>query len=240
MNSQLAELWSNYIESRSIEIRNQLVEKYMRLVYFELSKTNAPIGFEREDMLQFGTIGLINAIDKCDLEKIDKFENYALIRIRGEIMDALRVYIKNTQGISRDTLMKIKEIEKAKKEIIEITKDTVSDIEIMKHLNMNEIEYNKLQLKTIIYNGVSLEEYNESPADSPENIEKDYLRDETYNEIINSLPLLKDKEEFVIREHYLNNKPFNALAVELGVSFARVSQIHYEAIKQLRLLVNKE
>ncbi|MBR4313428.1 MAG: sigma-70 family RNA polymerase sigma factor, partial [Lachnospiraceae bacterium] len=87
-----AELWQNYIKTRSQELRNQIIEEYAYLVKIIANKMVLYLGtnVEFDDLCSYGIFGLIDAIDKYDLTNNVKFETYASLRIRGEILDNIR------------------------------------------------------------------------------------------------------------------------------------------------------
>lgn len=245
MNPSRNELWDNYTIEKSQEVRNKIVESYLDLVNQETRKIKTPVGIEKQDIYQFGVLGLIDAVEKCDPEKVEKFEAYASIRIRGEIVDQLRQYAKHTQGVSRSTLKRIKELEKIKNELEMKKKDKVNENEIMEYLNLGEKEFSKLQMKTLIYNGVPIEDFYDNPnekkefADS-ENAEYQILEEEMKREVRVYLEKLKEKEKYVIENYYLKHKNISIIAEELGVSEARISQLHHDGIKKLRILMSTE
>lgn len=244
MHPSRNELWDSYTHEKSNEIRNKIVESYLNLVRQEAYKIKTPIGIEKQDIYQFGVLGLIDAVDKCDPDKIEKFEAYASIRIKGEIVDQLRQYAKHSQGVSRSTLKKIKEMEQIKNKLESIKKDKVNDREIMDYLNIDEKEYSKIQLKTVIHNGVPIEDFIDNPNEKKnfhiENAEEQILDEEMKKDIKKYLAILKEKERHVIESYYFQHKNISIIASELKVSQARISQLHHDGIKRLRQLMNVE
>jgi len=245
MNPSRNELWSLYTQKKSQEIRNQLVESYFSLVKQETQKIKTPVGIERQDIFQFGILGLIKAVDNCDPDKVEKFEAYASIRIRGEIVDHLRQYAKHSQGVSRTTLERIKKMERIKNEIEMLKNDKANEKEVMDYLKLDEKEFSKLQLKTLIYNGMSIDDFYENPnyekkIDKSDDAENQMLEDEKKQEVKIHLNHLKEKEKCVIDSYYFQHKNISTIAKELGVSEARVSQLHHDGINKLRKLLNNE
>jgi len=245
MDSFPYEVWNLYTQEKSQKITNQIVESYLNLVKQETQKIKVPVGIEKQDIYQFGVLGLIKAVDNCDPDKVEKFEAYASIRIRGEIVDHLRQYAKHSQGVSRSTLERIKKMERIKNEIEIAKNDKVNEKEIMDYLNLNEKEFSKLQLKTLIYNGMSIDAFYENPnfekkVDKTEDAEVQMLEDEKKKEVRFYLDKLKYKEKYVIDNYYFQHKNISVIANELGVSEARISQLHHDGINKLRLLLNNE
>lgn len=246
MNPSHNELWECYTQDKSQEIRNQIVEQYLELVSFETKKIKTPVGIDPQDIYQFGVVGLIKAVEKYDPEKGAQFESYAPYRIRGEIVDHLRQYANYSQGVSRTTLKKIKEMERIKAEIEMIKNDKVNEKDIMDYLNIGEKEFSKLQLKTLIYNGVSIEAFSDNPhyekktLDVNDDAELQILEEEKKIDLMFYIEKLKDKEKYVIKNYYFQHKNLNAISKELGVSEARVSQLHQEGIHKLRKLLSSD
>ena len=85
-------LWSDYARLRSQEIRDKLIVEYAPLVKLVAGRLGMYLGcnVEYDDLVGFGVFGLIDAIDKFDPRKNIKFETYASLRIRGEILDQIR------------------------------------------------------------------------------------------------------------------------------------------------------
>ena len=85
-------LWEAYGASRSEELREEIILQYAPLVKYVMGRLaiSLPAVLDYEDILSFGTIGLIEAVERFDYQKGVKFETYAIARIRGAIIDALR------------------------------------------------------------------------------------------------------------------------------------------------------
>ena len=85
-------LWYSYLENRTVELRNQLAEYYLPLVKLVAGRIaiSLPAHVDRDDLLSSGFFGLLDAIDRYDMERKNKFETYAGVRIRGAMLDYLR------------------------------------------------------------------------------------------------------------------------------------------------------
>ncbi len=85
-------LWERYFHERDPQVREQLILQYAPLVKYVMGRLaiSLPAILDYEDVLSFGTIGLIEAVERFDHQKGVKFETYAISRIRGAIIDALR------------------------------------------------------------------------------------------------------------------------------------------------------
>ena len=85
-------LWMSYSKNRTPELREQIIIEYAPLVKLVAGRLSMYLGYnvEYEDLVSYGIFGLIDAIDKFDYGKNVKFETYASLRIRGEILDQIR------------------------------------------------------------------------------------------------------------------------------------------------------
>ena len=105
------ELWKEYVAVRAADVRQELILRYLPLVKFVIGRMSIhlPTILDSDDILAYGTMGLIDAIDRFDPGKGVEFETYAPQRIRGTIVDALR----RCSILSRSTLTKARQLEVA-------------------------------------------------------------------------------------------------------------------------------
>ena len=108
---ELRELWRRYKGSGSDRAREQLVVAYSPLVKYVAGRMSSglPAHVEESDLISYGLIGLINAIERFDIEREIKFETYAITRIKGAIIDELR----SLDWVPRSVRSRAREIEKA-------------------------------------------------------------------------------------------------------------------------------
>ena len=88
----IASLWGVYQKDRSTEVRDQLVEQYLPLVNIIAGRLaiGLPSHVDRDDLISSGFFGLLDAIERYDYARGNKFETYAGVRIRGSMLDYLR------------------------------------------------------------------------------------------------------------------------------------------------------
>jgi RNA polymerase sigma factor for flagellar operon FliA len=88
----IADAWSRYLEEADAESREQIILQHTPLVKYVIGRLaiHLPQILDFEDVLAYGTLGLIQALDRFDPSRGVKFESYAVMRIRGAILDALR------------------------------------------------------------------------------------------------------------------------------------------------------
>ena len=92
IESAIAELWREYKATGEERLRERLILHYSPLVKYIAGRVGVglPPNIEQADLVSYGIFGLIDAIQKFDLERAIKFETYAISRIKGAIIDELR------------------------------------------------------------------------------------------------------------------------------------------------------
>jgi RNA polymerase sigma factor for flagellar operon FliA len=150
-NMSEEELWIEYKKTNNEKIREYFVIKYAPLVKHIAGKISYKIkgAVEFDDLLGFGTLGLLDAIEKYEPSKKTKFNTYATTRIMGAIYDELR----NLDWIPRTIRQKTKQLESTMNKLEEELGRTPTDEEIASKLN---ISYDELQKWYTEANGTTL------------------------------------------------------------------------------------
>lgn len=241
----VSELWDDYMNTKSREARNGLVKEYIGFVGYLVNKLpDPPSGIEKEDLIQFGVFGLIEAIERFDPKQGYKFESYASRRINGSIVDQIRYFGKTNGGLSRSLVVKQKKI----KEVISILnlklKREPSTNEIIEALGWTKEEYNKTL--SLIGNGghVSLDKMigiddNMSTIEVIENKnstvpEEELLKEEYKERLAEALDKLEEKQKIIMTLIYYKEWTLKEVGKYLNLSESRISQIHSEAILRLQ------
>lgn len=110
-DEELKALWEEYYTDRTNKIvRDKLIVQYIYLTRYVIGrvKVNLPPSFSYEDIASYGVEGLIDAIEKFSPNKGAKFETYALMRIRGAIIDRIR----SSDWLPRTIRKKIKDVKR--------------------------------------------------------------------------------------------------------------------------------
>ena len=234
------QLWISYKEQNNKEAKDALIVHYVALVKIIAgrlySSYNAHIEFD--DLLGYGIIGLIDAIEKFDYKKQIKFETYANIRIRGAIIDQIR----HMDWIPRSTRQKYKKIEEAIAKLQKIHGNELTDEHIANELEMSLEDYSKLVGEVTTYSIVSLEEKLEdnSNFDITSNT-LDFQPEESYTDrevkriLAETIENLQEKEKKVMQLYYYSELTYKEIAELLTISESRVSQIHTKAIAKLKI-----
>jgi len=238
-NDKANELWALYAQDPSLENKNALVTHYIYLVKNIVYRL-LPVykGYSNyDDLLSCGILGLIDAINKYALKRDVRFEHYAFMRIKGEIIDHMRKQDWAPSSLRR----KIQSISNAYAELEKELFREPTDEEVAAYLNMPVDKLNSVVEKAHMFNVLHFEEmlsedYSVSYTvqdkdDTPEEKLENKELKEKLAELIESLP---EKERLVVTLYYYEEMTLKELASVLGVSESRASQIHSKVILKLR------
>ena len=228
--------------------RDQLITEYLPYVKRIVQRlaVHLPSTVDIDDLMNVGVIGLIQAVDRYDPRRDNKFMTYAIFRIKGAVLSELRA----RDFLSRSNRRKIRELESAYLRLEQKLGRDVEDHEIARELGVElEQVYRTQQMSSISF--ISLEELGVSSRDEKEKL-LSYLIDneddalsmtklkelkEAMAEAIRQLP---EKERMVISLYYLDELTMKETGKVLGITESRVSQIHSQAILHLRAKLRKQ
>ena len=149
-------IWQQYYEKRDSKLKEMLTEHYVHLVKLVAGRLGIYLNqyIDLDDLVGYGILGLIDAIDKFDPNKNVKFETYASLRIRGAILDAIR----KLDWVPRTLRKKQKDIDKAYVELeMKLTRLPRED-EVAQFLGISVEEYNNLLRDVNVSSLVSIDE----------------------------------------------------------------------------------
>lgn len=244
--SERNKLWDEYAKTGSMEIRDKIILEYASLVKIVAGRLSMYLGYnvEYEDLVGYGIFGLIDAIDKFDIYKGNKFETYASLRIRGAILDQIR----KMDWIPRSLRQKQKKIDTAISEL-ELSKGrTPTDKEVADSLGISEEEYNAWQGQAKVSNLVSLDEFVETTGEKKvepvkpsgtEQPEAVVERNELKKVLAETLDILTEKERKVILLYYYEELTLKEISNILEVSESRISQLHTKALQKMKKKLGK-
>ena len=196
--------------------------------------------------MNVGVIGLIQAVDRYDPKRDNKFMTYAVFRIRGAVLSELR----SRDFLSRANRRKIRELESIHLKLEQKLGREVEDIEIAEELGVNvEQVYRTKQMSSISF--ISFEELGYSSRDEKDKL-MSYLVENDYDALtltrlkeikeatVRAIQQLPEKERLVVSLYYLDELTMKETGKVLDITESRVSQIHSQAIRRLRAKLRKE
>jgi RNA polymerase sigma factor for flagellar operon FliA len=228
--------------------RDQLITEYLPYVKRIVQRlaVHLPSTVDTDDLMNVGVIGLIQAVDRYDPRRDNKFMTYAIFRIKGAVLSELRA----RDFLSRSNRRKIRELESAYMQLEQKLGREADDEEIARELGVDlEQVYRTKQMSSISF--ISLEELGVSSRDEKEkllsylvNNEDDALSKTKLKELkeamAQAIKQLPEKERLVISLYYLDELTMKETGKVLGITESRVSQIHSQAILHLRTKLRKQ
>lgn len=239
----VAESHIKNLDKNDYLLRNQIITEYLPYVNRIVNRiaVHLPPTVEIDDLVNVGIIGLIQAIERYDPTRDNKFITYAVFRIKGAVLSELR----SRDFLGRTTRRKIRDLEKAYLKLEQKLGREVDDEEVAKEMNMDlEQFYQVKRMSSISF--ISFEEIGYSTKEEKDSIldslvkgdRDDALSLTTMKEIKASIAAaiekLPEKERLVISMYYSDELTMKEIGKVLGITESRVSQIHSQAIIHLR------
>ncbi len=242
----LSDLWDEFKRSGSAAARERLILHYAPLVKYVASRvaTGLPASVEQADLVSYGMFGLIDALEKFEPARGNKFETYAIPRIKGAIIDELRAM----DWVPRSVRFKAREIEKAYADLESILKRAPAEQEIAERLGVSLRELHDVISQISFVSVLALDELLAVGSDRGEQVSLlDTLADrsvdpttglegqETRGLLAAAINSLSEREKIVVTLYYFEGLTLAEIGDVLGVTESRVCQIHTKAVSQLRL-----
>ena len=245
---ELRELWQRYKEDGDERARERLVVAYSPLVKFIAGRmaSGLPSHVEESDLISYGLLGLIGAIERFDLEREIKFETFAVARVKGAIIDELR----SLDWVPRSVRARARDVEKANAELEAQLQRAPTDEEMAAKLHIGVDEFNDALLEIANSSVLALDDlwsfadpegsggaisvidtiHDPNAVDPETEAQASELKDRLAD-AIESLP---ERERLVVALYYYENLTLCEIGEVLGVTESRVSQLHTKAVLALR------
>jgi RNA polymerase sigma factor for flagellar operon FliA len=243
---ELRDLWRRYKEDGDASARERLVVAYSPMVKFVAGRLGAglPSHVEDADLISYGLMGLIGAIERFEPERGIKFETFAMTRIRGAIIDELR----SLDWVPRSVRSRAREIEAAQSKLENELQRAPTEAELAAKLGIDEDELQASLLEIHNSSVYALDELwtvsdssgdqvslldtiaDDGAADPQEALATSEVKDRL-TEAIASLP---EREQLVVALYYYEHLTLREIGEVLGVTESRVSQLHTKAVMRLK------
>jgi RNA polymerase sigma factor for flagellar operon FliA len=247
VESATAELWRQYKTTGEEKLRERLILHYSPLVKYVAGRVGVglPPNIEQADLVSYGIFGLIDAIEKFDLERVIKFETYAISRIKGAIIDELRAI----DWIPRSVRYKAREVEKAYASLEAKLRRTPTEAEVAAELGIKLEDLHTIFSQVSFVNVVALDELLSagggekgdklSLVDTLEDTKAEdpvqaFESEETKHLLAKAINLLPEREKIVVTLYYYEGLTLAEIGQVLGVTESRICQMHTKAVLQLR------
>ena len=243
---ELKDLWRRCKEEGDDSARERLVVAYSPLVKFVAGRMAAglPSHVEEADLISYGLLGLIGAIERFEPSREIKFETYAVARVKGAIIDELR----SLDWVPRSVRAKARDVERVHQKLENRLHRAPTEEEMADELGL-ELEELRTTLLDIANSSVlALEDlWSVADPDGGQVSLIDTIRDpgaadpeaelntvELKDRLAESISSLPERERLVIALYYYENLTLREIGEVLGVTESRISQLHTKAVLGLR------
>jgi len=230
-------------------LRNEIIAEYLPYVNRIVNRiaTHLPSTVEVDDLVNVGIIGLIQAIERYDPSRDNKFMTYAVFRIKGAVLSELR----SRDFLGRTTRKKIRCLEKAYLKLEQQLGREVKDEELAAEMEMDLDQFYQVKRMSSI-SFISFEEIGCTTKEEKDNFLNylannegdDALSLTTIKEVKNTLAqhieTLPEKERLVVSMYYSDEMTMKEIGQALDITESRVSQIHSQAVIRLRSKLRKD
>lgn len=244
---ELTKVWESYLNNKSDkQSRDTLIVQYIYLIRYVVGrvKMTLPSSISLEDIAGYGVEGLINAIERYTPQKNTRFETYALIRIRGAIIDKIR----SQDFLPRNVRQKIKTIKEAQEYLKQEFGRMPTTKEVAQYLDMDIEKVNQL-----LSEDVTISSIYEKKGNSDESIEViDTIQDNNKlnpqeeaeeknvkQELERALQRLPERERIIMVLYYQENMTLKEIGETINMSESRICQLHAQGIMKLKNILSE-
>ena len=244
---ELTTLWEKYLADKSDKAsRDALIVQYIYLIRYVVGRVRVtlPATISIEDIAGYGVEGLINAIERYSPQKNTRFETYALIRIRGAILDKIR----SQDFLPRSVRQKIKTVKEAQESLKQELGRMPTTTEIANKIDMEPEKVNQLLSEDVTI--TSLYDKKGSAEDSVEiidtiqdthklNPQENAEENNIKQELERALMRLPERERIIMVLYYQENMTLKEIGETISMSESRVCQLHAQAIMKLKNILSE-
>jgi RNA polymerase sigma factor for flagellar operon FliA len=239
------QLWRQYRLQKDQKLRDRLILTYAPLVKYVAGRLGSglPAHVDEGDLVSYGLLGLISAIERYDPDRDVKFETYAIARIKGSIIDELR----QMDWVPRSVRARAREIERAMTELEAKLGRAPTEEEISKKLGVSQEDLQDSLLEISRTSIAALDELWTASSSGDQVALIDTIEDtqgpepqtalaatETREALGEAIARLPEREKLVVTLYYYEELTLREIGEVLGVTESRVSQLHTKAILRLK------
>ena len=245
---ELRELWRSYKNDGDERARERLVVAYSPLVKFIAGRmaSGLPSHVDEGDLVSYGLLGLIGAIERFDLDREIKFETFAVARIKGAIIDELR----SLDWVPRSVRARARDVERAHAALEAELGRAPTDEEMSEKLEISVEDFREALLQIANSSVLALDDlwtFADPDGSGGQISVLDTIQDpnaldpeseahtaELKDRLADAIESLPERERLVIALYYYENLTLREIGEVLGVTESRVSQLHTKSVLALR------
>lgn len=226
------------------KVKNEIIVEYAPLVRYIAQKiaSRLPSNIELDDLISCGVIGLMDAIEKFDPSRDNKFKTYAEFRVRGAILDELRAQ----DWVPRSIREKAKLVERAYSKLESELGRPATDEEMCEELNCTQEEFHDLLNKSKSVSLLNIDDsatFNRGDKKLMAGLMEDSRDANPFHavsyknirdKIKEGIKTLPEKQRLVLSLYYYEDLNLKEIGQVLDVTESRVSQLHTQAILKLK------
>jgi RNA polymerase sigma factor FliA len=222
--------------------KDHLLEQHAPLVkkLAHHMKAKLPPNVEVDDLVQAGMMGLLDAVNRYEEDHGAQFETYAVLRIRGAMLDELR----SSDWLPRSVRQNMRKIEIAMSALQQRLGHPPSESEVAKHLKLSLADYQDMLNEggghqLLYYEDFHDEDGNEHFLDRysiDENSDplQTILNSDFRQALVDAIDGLPEREKLLMGLYYEQELNLKEIGAVMGVSESRVCQLHSQAVSRLR------
>lgn len=241
-------LWNKYnAKNKPLHIRDQLIKRYAYIVNWVIGRfpNIESADFDKEDLMGYGTIGLIEAIDRYNPSQKCSFETFAINRVRGEILDFLR----SIDFLSRTGRTRVKRFHEtvAKLELQFGRAPTDQEVQSAMDITEDDLRVMKREASAVVFSldaTESTKSFEEAKISLVDNLPAEGQTQEEFTDqsilrdkLAKAIDSLNPRERLVVALYHYQKLTFKEIGEVLGVSESRSSQLHMKVLQKLRVLL---
>ena len=243
------DIWAEFVATKRQELRDELILAYTPLVRFVVGRLGIPATsiLDAEDLISYGMIGLINAVDRYDPVRGVRFEAFAMSRIRGAVIDQLRVL----NWLPRSAVARVRQIETALATLEQRLGRPAKEQEAAAEVGVSTQRYRQMLLEVGIVvlsldaplGSLTQDDEVASLGDLLEDSralgpDEQVERHELMNSLIDAVDRLPEREQLLLSLYYHEELTMKEISSLMGVSESRICQLHMQAVLRLRTALN--
>jgi len=215
--------------------RGKLVDRYLPLVQLHAAHLAAglPRHVSREDLVQSGVLGMLEALKRFDPKRGIKFETYAGRRIRGAMLDELR----RLSWLPRSLFRQMRDLDRASQSLSGNLGREPSESELATEMGVSLLELQKTVRQIYKSMVLSLEDKQRVPDPAGDRALESIIDREEKELLARAIDTLEERYRLILALYYQENLRLKEIGLILGVSESRVCQLHARAVDKLRIIM---